>query len=390
MRKKFFASFDPPRVVKASDRWYISFYAVDESGQRKHYRPTFNLNRIIDLRIRQQRANELCEKLTWWMAAGKVPEKFDERKVKLTETAQEGMKIMEALELGLNIKCRSDRQDSQKTYRSHIGILMQYLQKNGLEAMPITIFGRVEAVAFLDYRLSQGISNTTYNNARTILRAIWGELQERDIVKENPWSQTKAKECEEKNRRNFTADEARAVFGYIKRHDVLLLYAIILEYCCYIRPAELRRLRMSDIVLDQGIVIVRKAVAKTRRERIATIPALFLPLFDRGFFDQFPASWYLFGEGWKPSSKQTGKDRMYRRHKQVLDRLHAGGQLKNIDGLSLYSWKDTGITDALEQMPLLTVQDQAGHASPGMTLRYRHKSRINDKMRKDFPGKLLE
>jgi len=390
MRKKIFASFDPPRVVKASDRWYISFYAIDENGHRRHYRPTFNLNRINDLRLRQQRADELCAKMTWWLVAGRPAEKFDERKVNFDEHGDNDMLISKALSLALDIKCRSDRKDSQKTYRSHVGILMQYLQKNNHESLPVTKFGRVEAVAFLDHRLQQGVSNTTYNNTRTILRAIWSELQERDIVKENPWAQTKSKEAEEKNRRNFTADEARAVFGYIKRHDVLLLYAIVLEYCCYIRPAELRRLRMSDIVLDQGIVIVRKAVAKTRRERIATIPALFLPLFDRGFFDQYPGQWYLFGEGWKPSSKQTGKDRMYRRHKQVLERLHAGGQLKNIDGLSLYSWKDTGITDALEQMPLLTVQDQAGHASPGMTLRYRHKARINDKMRKDFPGKLLE
>lgn len=78
------------------------------------------------------------------------------------------------------------------------------------------------------------------------------------------------------------------------------------------------------------------------------------------------------------------------RHKNVLTHLYNTGQLKNINGLTLYSWKDTGITDALEQMSILSVQDQAGHTTPGMTLKYRHKRRINDQIRKDFPGKLLD
>lgn len=390
MRKKIFASFDPPRLVKASDRWYISFYAIDASGQRRHFRPTFNLNRITDLRVRQARADELCKKINAWLSSGRSVDAFDERLIHAENEDGAGMDLQQALKIALDIKCRSDRSDSQKTYRSHVGILMQYLQQNGMEKMFAANFGRVEAVAFLDYRLEQKISNTTYNNTRTILRSIWSELEEREIVKENPWSKTKTRDTEEKNRRNFTESEAKAIFAHIRRHDVLLFYGIILEYCCYIRPGELRRLRVNDIILDQGIVIVRKSVSKTKKERIATIPELFLNLFDRGFFDSLPGSWYLFGDGWKPGPNLTGKDRMYRRHKNVLTHLYNTGQLKNIDGLTLYSWKDTGITDALEQMSILSVQDQAGHTTPGMTLKYRHRRRINDQIRKDFPGKLLD
>jgi hypothetical protein len=68
---------------------------------------------------------------------------------------------------------------------------------------------------------------------------------------------------------------------------------------------------------------------------------------------------------------------MYRLHKGILEDLQREGALGDIAGLQWYSWKDTGITEALEQVPILHVQDQAGHHSPEMTLKYRHKKRKN-------------
>ncbi len=58
-KKNFVPAYDPPRVVRASDRWYISFYASDEQGERKKYRPTFNLSRIHNLKEREARAQEI-------------------------------------------------------------------------------------------------------------------------------------------------------------------------------------------------------------------------------------------------------------------------------------------------------------------------------------------
>jgi len=58
------------------------------------------------------------------------------------------------------------------------------------------------------------------------------------------------------------------------------------------------------------------------------------------------------------------------------------GELKNIAGLTWYSWKDTGITDALEDLPLMAVRDQAGHSDAKMTLKYYHKARVNKGMQR--------
>lgn len=45
-----------------------------------------------------------------------------------------------------------------------------------------------------------------------------------------------------------------------------------------------------------------------------------------------------------------------------------------------YSWKDTGITQIIDSIGLLAASDQAGHRNTAITLVYRHRKRINDKV----------
>lgn len=73
---------------------------------------------------------------------------------------------------------------------------------------------------------------------------------------------------------------------------------------------------------------------------------------------------------------------MYHLHREYLKDLKKAGALHNIEGLTWYSWKDTGITDALHDLPLLAVKDQAGHSDPKMTMKYRHPEKVNPHMKK--------
>ncbi len=80
---------------------------------------------------------------------------------------------------------------------------------------------------------------------------------------------------------------------------------------------------------------------------------------------------------------------MEKKHRDILRKLKENGSLNDITGLQWYSWKDTGITDALDDIPLLAVQDQAGHSTPEMTLLYRHKKLINKKIQEGFKNRVI-
>lgn len=65
------------------------------------------------------------------------------------------------------------------------------------------------------------------------------------------------------------------------------------------------------------------------------------------------------------------EQRLYKRHAKLLARLAAAGKMPGgVNGLSFYSWKDTGISLHAARTGAIPTKDQAGHASLDMTSVY--------------------
>lgn len=396
MKKKFLPAFEPPRLVCGDNRWYILFYAPNEKGNRTRYRPTFNLNRISDIDLRRERGNELVAKLNWWLVNGQEPWRFDERLVPPLQQQEENLlpetNIIEALEVARSVKANSDRRDTNKNYNSVFRLFTDFLKKRKWHRMAIQQLSRRHAIAYMDHCvIDRKVGAHTYNNNIVLLKAMLYALIEREYyMHENPFSKIKMKKLTKKQRRNFTQKEAKIVIQQIRKSEHLLFIALLLEYCCFARPTEIRQLRFSDINIDRGLVFISSKKGKTKEDRSLTIPNEFLKYFPREFFTKYPANYFIFGSGFHPHpSKPCGNTTMSKKHRRILKKLKECGKLKNITGLQWYSWKDTGITDALEDLPLLAVQDQAGHSTPEMTLRYRHKKLINKQIQEGFKNKVI-
>lgn len=68
---------------------------------------------------------------------------------------------------------------------------------------------------------------------------------------------------------------------------------------------------------------------------------------------------------------------MYKRHRNILERLQSDGRLHSLDGLTWYSWKDTGISLHSRRTSILSTKDQAVHTSTNMTLIYYQSEETN-------------
>lgn len=64
------------------------------------------------------------------------------------------------------------------------------------------------------------------------------------------------------------------------------------------------------------------------------------------------------------------------------------GDLKNIEGLTWYSWKDSGISEHTRKTSPLATKDQAGHADLSITSVYYHPDKTNLEY-KALPNDLL-
>lgn len=389
-------TFQPARLVEGKSRWYIIFYAVGPKGEPWHrYRETFALNRIHHIPTRRSRGTELCEKIDWWLSTGRIAWKFNEQEANMGMSTVDGPALgntpaVDAIKSILEIKCAGARRNSKRSYKSTYGLLIDFLEKRGWANYPIENLTKVHASAFMDSRLVAGIGNSTYNNNLSLLRGCWLALEKRGYVSKLIFKSIPKRKARPKKRRAFTTAEARIVIREAYETDYLLFLGIILQYCCYIRPVELRRLRKYNISINDKMVEVPGREAKSYEERFPAIPESFIKYFDHPFWKEIPYNYLIFGEGWQPHpAKSCSDNRMYKKHEKLLLNLQKREQLTNIVGLTWYSWKDTGISDALEQLPLVSVQDQAGHTKPEMTLRYRTKRGRNSKFQQGFKNDLL-
>lgn len=355
-------------------RWYIDYTITDlQTGAETRRRQDFDLNEIENLEIRRAVAERLVKYLSVFIDAARIPQaKQPDR------CPTQAITLQDAVHLATQIKTSGPRKNSSKTYRSVSKIFLDWAVKAQHTGTPLPNFTKKHCRAFFDYlQVRRPYRGCTLNNYLTALRILWGEMIEREMCTENPWRSIKPAREQEKQRRPFTPDERRIVAHEIEHTDYWLFRALLLQFFCYVRPVELCRIRFKNFMLEKGLLKVERYQAKTWAERWVTIPASILPYFQDGVFDRQPGNYYVFGLYLVPGLHPTNENRMYKRHRKILERLKADGRLANISGLSWYSWKDTGISMHSRKTSLLATKDQAGHTTTEMTLVYYQAEQVN-------------
>lgn len=410
MKKKFVPTFRPPVLVLGQSRTYIKVFAVQKDGtyalrsdgSKKPYRPTFELNRIPELNIRKERGEIICKKIYWWLSNGFYFEDFEESKVSLQliqqsvdkdveksnikkdEHKRKAVTVRVAMQEARRLKASTKKVHTNKSYNSHINRFLYFLELKGWDQLDIMEITPSMAIQYMDYYLyDKQCRNATYNNVIIHQHAIFEALKIRGYIDVNPFGGIKKLKKQKKLHRNFQNHEARIVLDYIFEKSKILFFAILLEYCCFIRPNEIRHLRYYHIDLENGLIFLPEEITKSDKDRIPVIPDSFLHFFDCDFFNYPEKDYLIFGKDLSPHpSKPCGGGTLYRKHKKILLELKKKGKLKTIEGLTFYSWKHSGITDAIRQLGTRVACDQAGHSSEKITEEYYHRDHKNSKMKK--------
>jgi len=383
MPKKYF-QFRPAELRKLKDRWQIVFYATDPAtGLMVLHRETHNLNRIKDLREREKHALRIIAHLNRDLLPHGYPYRSEQEITAPPEPVKPRM--VDEFRRALDLKCRSDKEETVRTYKGIGSVFFKFVAAQKLEKLPVDGFTKKYVQAFSDWlRVEREVNNRTHNKYMGHLRAIWAELEKREVVAVNPFTKPPNLKEAPASIRTFTPTERAAVADYIRRTDTWLLYFVLLEYYAKIRGRELRRLRFRDVNLTEGYVFLDASKTKNGKPRYATIPKIAMPHFLAEDFTKWPANYLIFGEHFKPHPKKpVGPNTPNSRHRAVLEKLKADGVLEYIENLSMYSWKHTGITEDLDggEVNLTDVQGQSDHSNPLQTMTYYHREKVNPRYR---------
>ncbi|MFA6923581.1 MAG: tyrosine-type recombinase/integrase [Bacteroidales bacterium] len=346
-----------------SQRWYISFYAWSIQKNMLIRRRDYSVNNYKTKEERRAYAKNQIKSINVILSDGYHID-VNKKSEKETEI-NKSVTLEKALLNILEIKKSTFRNSSYLSFSSTLNIFLKWAKDNKFAFTNINYFDRFKAQMYVDYLLSEKkFSGKTVNVKNSCLKSLFNNLIERDVIKENPFVKLK-KQKEVKSLQNiaYTTKEIEKIKKEILKTDKELWLFIQFIYYCFMRPNEIRLLKIENIDLKKRKIFIPAAISKNCKEGYLDIPA---PLFDSLKISKIlkgKNNYYLFCG--KTQEIPVSKNVMSRRHRIIIDELGFGSNY------TLYSWKHTGVVQAYNAgVDIKSIQRQCRHSSIEMTDNY--------------------
>ncbi len=372
-----------PAELRVGKETYVSLYAYDPLSNKLR-RKRYKLNHIESPADRKRYGRELCARLNEQLRNGWNPFiEADSGKgyAKFEEAVTDWIRRQERL-----MKDGVTREATYVEYASKVRNLLKY---NRNQRIPIVYIYQMDASFlndFLDYiYIDRGNTAKTYNNYIRVISVMCKFFLARGYISTDPCAQIKSisrNRLPQKERNVISSADLRKIYEYLSEHNRHFLLACYLEYYCFVRPKELSMLLVGDISYKSRTILIRKEVAKNRKEEITTMPEVVIRMLIDLDIHAHPDNYYIFSDNFMP-----GRDR--RSEKTFRDEwLKMRRKLKLPENYQFYSLKDSGVTDMLERnIPAIAVRNQARHSSVSVTEIYtqRRERKANEEIAK-FEG----
>jgi integrase len=261
------------------------------------------------------------------------------------------------------------------TYQSHLKNLDAFVRSKKIQTVNMVV-----ADDFLTFLTEGGKAVATVNAHRTTFNQAFNFCVRKKLLAKNPFCETEKRSGESDSKMPFT--KTQSFFVKSKMPEELWAAARWIYYC-FIRPGELRQIRVGEVDWDEGKILVKSDISKNKKGEWVIIPAPLMKELKPLCLWQYNPTWFLVGEKGLPSETPVGYNFWSNRHLKLLKLLKF-----DTAQYSLYSWKHTGVYQlAKATKDYRAVQLQCRHHSLDMTMKYLRKIGIMEynNIRDDFP-----
>ena len=356
-------SYTPP-TLHCGRETYISFNAYDPAeGRMKRKRIKLN---AIEPKQRKKYANDLIKRLTEKLIMGWNPwiEKENGTAYMLfRDCCEKYRQYIDKL-----LKDGAYRYETHKSLASYLKNMMDWNEKRLIPITYIYQFDKDFCVQFLDeIYINRDNTAFTHDNYLGFLRQFGHWCCQKNFLKTVPTEglSVLGRGAKKKKRKTIEPHHLNMIHDYLEQKNKHFLLASYILYYCFIRPAEMARLKIGNINLAKQTIYIEDTISKNKKDGTITLPVKVIHLMlDLNIFSS-PSNYYLFSEGFIPGKKKVS-EKIFRDYWARYVRK----DLNLPDTYKFYSLKDTGITDMLRHQDVLSVRDQARHSSILMTDTY--------------------
>lgn len=266
-------------------------------------------------------------------------------------------KFLESLESTVSLA-------TYQTYQSKFRIFLLWLEKEKVAGNDLVTFDNKLILEFFSFLINvrklSGISIQKYSQNLT---ALFEYCKYHKMILINPvYDVPKCNRINDQTPRPIMRADIEVFKKEIRKYPELWL-ATQFEFYCSLRPGhEIREMKIKDIDFIAGTIRVTRRRAKTRIERIITIPYQLLEELRSLHLQDCNKEFYVFGRGGVPGTTSIGKNKLRFKFAAIRKKLNMPLEYK------FYSWKHTGLVEADEAgIPIKAISNQAGHSSINTT-----------------------
>jgi len=366
-----------PAILRKNSHGYVIEYYFYNNVSGGYCRRTIKLNRIrkryASMHEFKEYANSVICKLNAKLASGWSP-------IGEVVNTREFVPLPQIIDQYLREKQSTLAPNTMHAYRSFCIRLRSWIEIRYPQCN-CALFTKVLAVQFMDHiwsgesavvnkskkyiQSANHVSERTYNNNLKLGRAFFAWCIDKCYAKENPFETIKLKRERQKKRTIIPKQVRLDIDQYFAEHNPGMRIVCRLVYTSLLRPVEVSRVRVRQILFDKSCIVMPFDQTKNGKERYGRLDEDLAQLL-RAHLKGAALNDFLISDGtWTYGSKPKNSHAFG----NAWDKMRADLGLPS--EYQLYSLRDTGIHDLLiDGVVDLDVMHAAGHSDLSMTTRY--------------------
>ncbi len=357
-----------------SKKWFVHYSFYDASrGEMIRYRYSKGINLQKTVEGRKQHMRNICKKIKKKILSGWNPIDEAERVsyLNLLEYRGKDNKVegrQKTIDYHLNhfLKGISCRPATYTSYKSKFRYFLKYVKSKKRGNIFIYQLTRDDADGFVQYlKNERKLTNKTINDYVVLMKRFFGNAVRSGYCQENVFEHHKKLKESTKRPRTFSSDITKKIVKVMEENDTQMYLAIQMMFNCFIRPGELRKLRIWDIDFSNGSIRIPADVSKVGKQRVVVIPDHLLAKLKNVIQGRYPEEYYIISKKGEPWIRGVGRNYLYNRFVRIKKMLDIP------NSYILYAWKHTGMVELKRSgADWLAVRNQAGHSSLDQTIAY--------------------
>lgn len=274
-----------------SKRWFVHFHYWDEAlGGMKRYRLYADLHSYSTKRERTKAGRLLLKALVQLLQSGWSPYAPTPAVAAFAHPASPSKEVQDtpqppprkqptvppakAAKPQITLKKLLANAYSERTmgackktagqYKGYFALLSTQLQAQGLLDMPPDALDAAQAQQCMQaLKNRKQWSNTNYNKMLLFYRGLFRQLVQHEHMARNPFEHLKKLKGKSESHQPYKPAQIAQLSAYFKAHDAQLFAFTRFIFYAFIRPEELRNLRVGDVDMANRIIRIPAVHSKT-------------------------------------------------------------------------------------------------------------------------------